>query len=121
MNPLYVVPKVIQVLQLHPLLLALGMVAEYQVVALQFLHLLQMLAVEMIVHYGRSAVRERPFLVRLPFVPNAARTLCLTHKKGERIRSGRLVFHGGLGLWLLSDEPSLYRLSLVAQGSHKLG
>ncbi len=98
MNPLYVVPEMIQMLQFHPLLLAFEIVAEYQIVAFQFLHLLQILAVEMIVHYGRSAVRERPFFVRLPFVPNVTKTLYFTYKKGERIRSGRFVFHNGLGL-----------------------
>ncbi len=121
MNPLYMVLKVIQILQLHPFLLAFGMVTEYQIIALQFLHFFQMLAVEMIVHHGSSAVRERPFLVQLPFVPNTTKTLCLTYKKGEWIRSGRLAFHGSLGLWLRLDTPSLYRLSLVVQGSHKLG
>ncbi len=121
MNPLYVVPKVIQMLQLHLFLLAFRMVIEYQIVAFQFLHLFQMFAVEMIVYHGSSAIRERPFFVQLPFVSNAMRTLYLIYKKGERVRSGRLVFHGSLGLWLRSDTPSFYRLSFIVQSSYKFG
>ena len=120
MNAHHMVPEMIQVLQLHPLLLALGMIAEDQIVALHFLHLLQMLAIEVVIHHGRSTVRERPFLVRLSFVPNAARTLRLSHWGGERVRWGRLLFHRDRGL-PLSNAALLRRLSFVAEGGHELG
>src|SRR5262249_37845566 len=53
--------------------------------------------------------------------PNTARTLCPTHKKGERVWPGRLLFRGHLGLRLLPEALSLCRLSLMANGNHELG
>ena len=93
MNALHMIPEMIQVLQLYPLLLALGMLAEDQILALHLLHFPQMLPVEMVVYYCRSAVQERPLFVRLPFVSNVARILRLSYKKGEGVRPGRLPFY----------------------------
>lgn len=120
-DALHVIPEVIQVLQLHPVLLALGMLAEYQIVVLQSLHLLQVLTIEVVVHDGQSTVQEHSLLVRHALVPNAARTLRLAHKKGEQVWSGRPRFYDGVGLRLLHNASSFQRLSLVVQGGHQLG
>src|SRR3569833_4074803 len=110
------------------------MVTEDQIITRHLLHLLQVLAIEMVVHHGRSTVCECPLLVRLPLVSNAARTLCLSHKKGEGVLRGRLFFHRDVCLrlllnvsslcWLLRlllNAFSLCCLSLVVQESHKRG
>ena len=78
MNAHHMIPKMVQVLQLHPLL-ALGMLAEHQILTLQPLHFLQMLTVEVVVHHGNSTVGERPFLVGQPLVSNTVRALRLPY------------------------------------------
>ncbi len=100
MNSLHMAPEMIQVLQLHALLLALGVVAEDQIVALQPFHLLQMLAVEVVVHLGWATVQKGSFLVRLSLVPDTAGALRVLHKKGEGSRSGRLLYYRDSGLRL---------------------
>ncbi len=110
----------IQVPQLYAVLLALGVVAEDQVVALQPFHLLQMLAVEVVVHLGRPTIREGSFLVRLSLVPDAAGALRASHKKGEGIRSGRLLCHRGFGLRPLPDATLFSRSRAWAERDHEL-
>ena len=121
LDALYVITEVIQMLQLYPALLALGMFAEDQVAALPFLHLPQMLAIEVVVYDGWSGGRERPLLVLLTLVSDAARTPRLFHKKGEQVRPGRPSFHHDVGLHLCRNSSLLHCLSLVIWGSHKLG
>lgn len=75
------------------------MVTGYHVAAF---HLTRMLTVKVLIHRGRSAVRERPLFIREPLITDAERTLRLLHEKGERV--------GWRG-----------RLPLATHGSHELG
>lgn len=76
MDPFYVVLEMTYVFQDQRSILTLWMIAGYLCCCVQ---LMSMLSVEMVVHYGRSAVSKRPLSNRLTLVPNTAWALCSLH------------------------------------------
>lgn len=80
-----------------------------------------MRTVEVVVHHGGPAIQEGPLFVRHPLVSDAPRALRLLYQQGGRITPGRLLLHGDPGLRPPPNAPLLRRLSLAAEGGHRLG
>lgn len=77
------VSKVVQIIQLDAFFYARGMFAEDELVLFDVFDLLDVCALEMVVHHRWTAVYEGSLFVREAVIPNASWTMCLQHEQWE--------------------------------------